>query len=40
MKKFYVASGFKNIDTVRYVSNQLIKKATFKHMIGQKMIGL
>lgn len=24
MKKFYVASSFKNIDTVRYVSNQLV----------------
>ncbi|WP_078546850.1 group-specific protein [Litchfieldia alkalitelluris] len=26
MKKFYVASSFKNIDTVRYVSNVLINK--------------
>ncbi|MBS4206316.1 group-specific protein [Lederbergia citrea] len=26
MKKFYVASSFKNIDTVRYVSNELINK--------------
>ena len=26
MKRFYVASSFKNIDTVRYVSNQLINK--------------
>lgn len=26
MKKFYVASSFKNIDTVRYVSNELKKK--------------
>lgn len=26
MKKFYVASSFKNIDTVRYVSNELINR--------------
>ncbi|MFG6117233.1 group-specific protein [Halobacillus sp. MO56] len=26
MKKFYVASSFKNIDTVRYVSNHLIEQ--------------
>ncbi|MCU9613165.1 group-specific protein [Caldibacillus lycopersici] len=26
MKKFYVASSFKNIDKVRYVSNELISK--------------
>ncbi|WP_041964921.1 hypothetical protein [Mesobacillus selenatarsenatis] len=26
MKRFYVASSFKNIDTVRYVSRQLINK--------------
>lgn len=26
MKKFYVASSFKNIETVRYVSNELISK--------------
>ncbi len=26
MKKFYVASSLKNIDTVRYVSNELINK--------------
>lgn len=26
MNKFYVASSFKNIDTVRYVSNELINK--------------
>lgn len=26
MKKFYVASSFKNINTVRYVSNELISK--------------
>ncbi len=26
MKKFYVASSFKNIETVRYVARQLIKK--------------
>lgn len=26
MQKFYVASSFKNIDTVRYVSKQLINK--------------
>lgn len=26
MKKFYVASSFKNIETVRYVSNELIRK--------------
>jgi nucleoside 2-deoxyribosyltransferase len=26
MRKFYVASNFKNIDTVRYVSNELINK--------------
>lgn len=26
MKKFYVASSFKNIETVRYVSQQLVKR--------------
>lgn len=26
MKKFYIASSFKNIDTVRYVSNDLKRK--------------
>lgn len=26
MEKFYVASSFKNIDTVRYVSNELINR--------------
>ena len=26
MEKFYVASSFKNIDTVRYVSNELIHR--------------
>ncbi|UCZ54830.1 group-specific protein [Bacillus shivajii] len=26
MKKFYIASSFKNINTVRYVSNELIDK--------------
>lgn len=40
MEKFYVASSFKNIDTVRYVSNELINRVTFKHMIGHKMIEL
>lgn len=26
MEKFYVASSFKNIDTVRFISKQLINK--------------
>jgi nucleoside 2-deoxyribosyltransferase len=30
MKKFYVASSFKNIDTVRYVSNELINKGYYQ----------
>lgn len=30
MKKFYVASSFKNVDTVRYVSKELINKGYFQ----------
>lgn len=40
MNTFYIASSFANIDTVRHVRNQLIKRALFIHMIGLKMRGL
>ena len=35
--KFYIASSFKNIDTVRYVSEKLIAKDLSKPMTGHKM---
>ena len=36
--KFYIASSFKNIDTVRYVSEKLLRKGFIHNpMTGHKM---